>query len=117
MKLKNKELEKVLLTISAYNAETMDPVSGLLFEDITLGLKRRLQKIGAEVDKKYKEFQKDFSEINQVKEKSNEEYQNELEILLNEEVEINQEPASLKMIEEIKSKFNYDFEIIEKIAH
>jgi hypothetical protein len=118
MKIKNRDIEPILLTLAAYDSKTQQPVSGLLFEDISLGLKRRLQKLSKDLVKQHDEFIAFKAEIDEKfkNDKGSAEYQKEIDEFLSEEVEINQEPVSLEMIEKIQSKFNYDFEIIEKFA-
>ena len=110
MKIANKYLEAIALTIQAFQIkdEQAFPVSGLLHEEISLGLKRKLQKIRTEVLAKLEELEKDKKEVGENVE--------EMKVLMEEEVEINQEYASLEMIENINTKFNYDFEVIEKFA-
>ena len=111
------------------------PVSGLLYENITLGLKRRLQKIRVSVMEHLQQLQADQKEIEQkfpiVKPEKDQELtaeqkaqneenlkkrKEELEILMNEEVKIDKEKASLSMIEAIQTDNNYDWEIIELFA-
>ena len=110
MKLEKKYLEAVALTIQAFQEKDGQaiPVSGLLHEEISLGLKRKLQKIRDGVLKEIEQLEKDKKEVgDDVK---------EMEVLMNEEVEIHVEYASLEMIEGIKTKFNYSFDVIEKFA-
>jgi len=111
------------------------PVSGILFEDISLGLKRRLQKIHRDLSTHYSEYVKDVNDLkNEVfkedtskatkksKEQKeaekalNDKFESELKILDSETVQINHEKVSLSIIEAIQTKHNYDFEVIELIA-
>lgn len=107
MKLKNREIEPLLMSIMFF--KDGNPDGGLLTEKITLGLRRRLQKIRQALILQYEVFKKDLEDA-QVAGKQ------EIEILMDEEFEIQCEPVSMQMIEEIESTTNYDMSIIEKIA-
>lgn len=113
--IKKNEIVHCLILIAGFNPEGL-MITGLLSENISLGLKRRLQKIHAELAKAKTELDEDqkklVTECNGDEEKENK----ELEILLNEEVKINLDKVSLQMIEDIKTSHNYDFNLIEKIA-
>jgi hypothetical protein len=106
MRIKNSDVTPILLTLLLYKEGK--EFSGLLLENITLSLKRRLQKIRKDLLAKSEELQKDFEEVKDKPE--------EIKILLDEEFELNHEFVSLEMIEAINSGVNYDFDIIEKIA-
>lgn len=105
MKLKNKDIEPVLITLMVFKDEK--PAGGLLTENITLGLRRKLQKIRTEILKKYEEFKKDLEDAQKEGEK---------EELLEEEFEISCEPASMALIENIQTANNYDMDVVEKFA-
>lgn len=108
------DLYQILTTIASYDPVTQKPIHGLLYENVSLGLKRRLQKIHIALYKKYDELLNDIKEVEFVKEESDR--IKEMEILLNEKIFIDEEKVSLKLIEDIKTDFNYNFELIEKIA-
>lgn len=114
MKFKKSDLFPILITILGFDIETKQPNGGLLLEAVTLGTKRRLQKIRTDVYKHWEEFTKDEEEV-KTKAKP-EELEAELQVLYDEEVEINQEFINISFIDEIKSSANYDFNIIEKFA-
>lgn len=112
IELKNKDLFNILLTISTFNKDGV-LVSGLLLENVSLGLKRRLQKIRSSVLIKYNELESDKAEIDKSESESKEK---DIEELLQEIVKIDQDMVDIKMIEAIESNNFYDFELIEKIA-
>lgn len=120
IKLEKSKLEPTLLTISSYSApkegEVQKMVSGLLMETLTLGTKRRLQKIHKEAQKAYSQLIEDAKEVNKECGEDKERLKNELEELLKETVEIDAEPILMSFIENISTTNNYDFDIIEKIA-
>ena len=113
MKLKNKELEPMLLQLSAtitYADKTTEQI-GLLHESISLGTKRRLSKILKAAFPLLQQYQADRKEAEDSKDKDK-----ELEELDNEEVTLDVEKVSIAMIESIQTKTNYDWDLIEKIA-
>lgn len=112
--LKNKEIESALIQIAGFN-DKGQMVSGLLTENISLGLKRRLQKIHADLVEHYKTLQTDSETLKKECEDAVK-LAKEMEDLNNEEVKIDREFVSLEMIEAIQTTQNYDFELIEKIA-
>ena len=112
MKLQNKDIVPILGTLILYKSESdPTPVGGLLTEEVSLGLKRKLQKIRDAILKKYEELQKDAKELEGAEDK-----EKELTELLEEEFELAVEPASMAMIEAIQTKANYDMAVIEKFA-
>lgn len=113
MKIKNSEITPLLITLVTYNRETNAMVGGLLSEKMSLGLRRRLQKIREALLSKHTELVKDMEEVNKLPEG---ERNAEMQKLLDEEVEVTFEPASLAMIEAIDTAANYDMALIEKIA-
>lgn len=113
MKLKNSEINQILMLLAQYNAKDGTMVGGLLSEKMTLGLRRRLQKIRAAILVKHEELVKDAEEIKKLPEA---EQEAEFKKLFDEEVEITFEPASLEMIEAIDTNINYEMTLIEKIA-
>ncbi len=110
MKLKKSELFGTLVLIDGSTIDTKEHI-GLLSEKISLGLKRRLTKIHASIVVRFNEYQKDKSEA----EKS-EDVEKEIKELNDEEVDIDCEPVSLQMIEQIETQRNYNWSLIEKIA-
>lgn len=98
-----------LLHISSFDTKTDLPISGLLFENITLGTKRKLQKIQKELMGFYAEYQEHLKE-------ATEKGPEEVAILNAEEVTLTSETVSMAMIEAIQTDKNYDFDIIELFA-
>lgn len=120
IEIKKSELTSVLLTISAYDKDGK-MIGGLLLENVSLGLKRRLQKIHTEAMTHYAQFEKDLAEA----EKKDEEFENlnpqgvknkEVNELLKEVVKLQSEKASLALIDGIVSENIYDSTLIEKFA-
>lgn len=130
LEFKKSELETALLTICAYSSpkegETQKIVSGLLIEELSLGNKRRLQKIHKLLQELYKEFIEDFKKLQEackIGENDKKEpiydikkLEKEVQELLDEVVKIDAEPAQLSQIENITTTKIYNFEIIEKFA-
>jgi hypothetical protein len=116
MKLLKLELEPTLLLISSYDNTTKKLISGLLSEELTLGTKRKIQKIHKAVLLAYNELLEDAKEVKKTCEEDEEKYLTEVKILLSEEVEINAEPFLISTIENISTSANYNFDLIEKIA-
>lgn len=116
LKLKNYEIEQALVQIVAFSPKTSLPVTGLLTETLSLGAKRRLQKLHTKLLEKYKEYADDIKEIEKECGDDLEKRSKEIDQLNNEEVTIDAEPVDLKSIEAITSAQNYDFGIIEKFA-
>lgn len=114
MKLKKHELYPTLLLLSAHTSDGR--LLGLLHEDITLGLKRRLQKLAKEVGALYEEYLADLKEVQEKLKDDEAKLKEELSILDNEEVSFQFEKVSISMIESIKSENNYDFDLIERFA-
>ena len=123
---KNSELEQVLLHISSYDKESQKLVGGLLSENLTLGTKRKLQKVHKPTHKLFEEFVADFKTVQEgcktgENEKGEpiydqEKLKKELQLLLDEEVKVDTEPIQLSQIENISTEKNYNFDIIEKFA-
>lgn len=107
MIIKKGELEKVLIQISGRTSDGRDV--GLIYEKISLGLKRRLKQIAKELNGHFEQYRIDLVEAQKAGDK-------EVTILNKEEVLIDQEKVLLSMILEIESETNYDFDLIEKIA-
>lgn len=118
IELKKRDIEGVLSVIIAFDEKTQAPVFGLLMEEVPLSLKRKLQKIRNEVLKAYEQLKLDESEVNEKFKAEDHKEQRELELktLFEEPIVIQAEKASLQMIEAIRTKNNYDFTVIEKIA-
>ena len=106
IELLKSELESVLITLNAVNGDGKNV--GLLHEKISLGLKRKGQRIFETVMPELERYKKELGEC-----KGNE---SEIKELNNEVVKFDVSKLSLSMIEEIESEYNYDFRIIEKIA-
>jgi HEAT repeat protein len=115
MVIKKRFILPILLTIHSYNKDTGAPLSGLLFENISLGLKRRLQKISKELLDHDKQVKEDATEV-LTKFKDKPEIEAEMNTLLDEDITLLSEPVSMAMIETIQTDKNYDFELIEMIA-
>lgn len=113
MKLKNSEITPILMMLAAYNQKDGSLVGGLLSEKMSLGLRRRLQKIRKSMLEKHEELVKDTEEIKKLPEA---EQEAEFKKLFDEEVEVSFDPASMDMIEAIDTNFNYDMTLLEKIA-
>lgn len=137
IELQNKDLEPLALQLQSFGMKNgnLVPIFGLLHEDITLGMKRRLQKIRKAVVEHLKSLESDQKEIREKfpvklpakgkelsKKAVSENAENkkkqdaEMEILLNEMVKIDLDKVSLEMVENIKTEVNYDFDLLEKIA-
>lgn len=114
--LNKSDIEPVLITISVYNKETNELIGGLLKEDLTLGSKRKLQKIHKEVYKLYLELIKDVKQIKEVCKDDEEKVKKELEELLKEQVKVDVEPLQFSFLENVSTKANYNFDIIEKFT-
>lgn len=113
-KFKNSDITRVLIMLAAYDPKTGAIVGGILSEKMSLGLRRRLQKIRNAFLEKHNELTEDLKPINEMPE--GEERLAELKKLYDEEVEITFDPASLEMIEAIESPVNYDMDLLEKIT-
>lgn len=114
MKFLNSDIVPILTTLLVYNDNTKMESSGLLIESMQLSLRRRLQKIRTDTLVHYEQLVKDEKNLREMAKP--ETLEEELKILFAEEIEINQEYASLAMIEAIETKSNYNFETIEKFA-
>lgn len=119
IELKKFELNPLLLQISTYKSNedgTNTPISGLLFENLPLKEKRKLQKIHKEAYKHFQEFVKDHDELREKLKDNKDELEKELIILINETVKIDLDKVSMVAIEEVSSSTSYLFDLIEKIA-
>lgn len=114
-KFKNSELYSVLSQLMLVDSKTSKMVGGLLSEEMTLGLRRRLQKIQKAFLVPYEEFQKDLEPI--MKMEDGEAKDAEFKKLLEEERNVDFEPASMEMIEKIDTKANYDMALLERITN
>lgn len=113
-KFKNSEVVGVLIMLASYDQKTGAIVGGLLSEKMSLGLRRRLQKIRNAFLEKHKELTEDLKPINEMPE--GEERLAELKKLYDEEIEVTFDPADMGMIEAIESTINYDMDLLEKIT-
>jgi hypothetical protein len=116
IKLKKSELEQALLQIASFNPETKEMSGGLLIEEITLGTKRGLQKIHKSAVSAYQELIEDIKTIDKECGEDKDKYQRELKELLEETVELQVEPIKWAFLENISTKANYNFDVIEKLA-
>jgi hypothetical protein len=114
IEFKKSELTAVLGTICFFDIKDNRMLGGLLCEDISLGLKRRLQKLHKVVLNNYNEYLVQKKEVDLIKDE--EKRAKELEELNNEVIKIDLEKLSLEMIESIRTKANYNFDLIEKFA-
>lgn len=114
--LKNKELQAVLLNLSSFDKESGKMASGLLMEEMSLGAKRKIQKIHKAIYPKYQEYMKDVAELQTTLKDDKEKLQAEFEILLEEDVKIDAEPFEIKYLDDISTKNIYDFDLLEKIS-
>ena len=120
IEIKKSDLTNLLLTIASYDKEGK-MVGGLLMEKVSLGLKRKLQKIHTEAAAYYPQYEKDLEEA----ERKDEEFENlnpegiknkEVDEFLGETIKLISEKASLALIDGITSGNVYDDKLIEKIA-
>lgn len=116
IELKNSELEQALYIIATYDSKTFQLVSGLLKEPLTLGTKRKIQKIHKKLQKAYEQLISDIKEIQTEAGEDKQKADEEFKILMEEKVKIDEEPFQLSQIENISTSANYNFEIIEKLA-
>jgi hypothetical protein len=116
IELKKSELQSALLIIASYDGKTGELMSGLLKESITLGTKRKIQKIHKKLQEAFKEFLQEIEEIKKETGENKEKQDAEFKLLIEEKVKIDAEPFLLSQIEDISTTTNYDFDIIEKLA-
>ena len=114
--LKKSEIEKVLIQIIAFDQKTQKPVSGLLTENTTLGMKRRLQKIHAQLLDKYKEYGEDIKKVESDCGDDMDRRASEIEVLNEEYINIDCQPIDQKQLDSIVTDTNYNFEILDKIC-
>jgi len=121
LEFEKSELDQVLYTIATYSApkegEVQKMISGLLQENISLGLKRRLQKIQTKTQVLYKEYTEDIKELIKECGEDKERLEKEFDILRKEKVKVDEEPVKMSLIEDISSPHSYNFTIIEKFAN
>jgi hypothetical protein len=113
--LKKKEIQSMLMQIAGFN-KNGEMIAGLLTENISLGMKRRLQKIHEDLLKHYKELTDDLAKLKEQCGEDKEKMEKETNELMDEEVKIDRDFLSMNMIENIQSAQNYNFDLIEKIA-
>lgn len=114
--LKNYELELALVQLMAFDTKTQKPTGGLLMETLSLGLKRRLQKLHSKLIEKYKDYADDIKKIDEECGEDIDKRAKEISDLNLELVTIDLDPVDIKQIEAIVTSNNYNFEIIEKFA-
>lgn len=115
LRLENSELESCLIQISLYDKDSGKLIGGLLGENLTMGTKRRLQKIHKVILGEFNEFLEDFKKLDEFK-KDSEKYKKEVEELLKESVEITFEPINFSSLENISTTANYNFDIVDKFC-
>jgi hypothetical protein len=109
MELKKEKLYATLLVLDSQRKSGEEVIiQGILNEKITLGLKRRGQKILKAVATHYQEYENDLKECG--------ENESEINELNNEVVKLDCEPLSLQMIEAIETENNYNWDLIEKLC-
>lgn len=113
---KNSELSPALMQLMAFDSKTGSVVSGLLTEKLTLGTKRKLQKIQTKLLDHYKEYVKHIEEIDKECADDAEKKEAEIKTLNDEEVKADVDFVDIKFIESIETESNYDFSLIEKFA-
>jgi len=116
MEIKKEFINPLLLTLASYDEKTGMPVAGILFEEISLGLKRKLQKIHKELLQHSSDLENDSKEIEKRLNGNVSEKEIEFKILIAEKVTLVSEPAMISEIEKIVTKVNYDFNLIEMIT-
>lgn len=116
IKLKKSELESTLLIISSFDRETGKISSGLLMENISLGTKRKLQKIHKKTYESYEELMKDVENIKEDVGEDSVKLNKEILDLLKEEISFEAETISLSDLDNIITTNNYNFDIIEKFT-
>lgn len=134
MKFLKSEILPVLMTLAVYkDSQSTEPDKGLLTLKMSLGLRRRLQKIRNAMLEKQKELEADLKEITesfkpefekrlaevgkeQAEAEINPKLQEETKVLFAEEFELDVEPVDIKMIEALETEENLDWTMIEKFA-
>lgn len=116
--IKKSELEGILLSIVTFDAKTNKIVGGLLSESVSLGTKRKLQKIHKALVEEYKQLINDVKEIEEAFKDAPDIDKKNLEIkeLLDEVIKVEAEPFALSQLDNIVTSNNYDFELLEKIG-
>ena len=114
IKIKKRQLEALLLQLHATNGkgETL----GLLSLELPLSFKRKTQRIFNDLAKHWEELEKDRKEIIEKKDLTQEQKQAEFDILLDEEVSVDQEKVKLSFLDNVTTKVNPDFELLELIG-
>lgn len=110
MEIEKRYIEPILLQLEAYDVKTGKPY-GLLFENISLGLRRKLQKINKWLLQEYRTFMEELKEA-----KAAEDSSVEVEKLLAETVKSDLDYALIAEIDKIQTDKNYKGELIEMIA-
>jgi len=115
MNFKKLELLDLLLTISAFD-QSGKMIAGLLSENISLGSKRKLQKLHKLAKIEYDQLVLHIQEIKESLKDDPGKMNKELDILINENVVLNADYLNISEIESISTSTNYNFELIEKFA-
>jgi len=110
--IKKSEIKALLINIASFSKDGKS-VGGLLHEKISLGFKRRLEKIRNELIEHHRQMEVDKSAIEACKDCDK---AKETEELMAEEIQLTSQPISLEMLEGIVSQNMYDFDLLEKIA-
>lgn len=113
MTIKKSQVVPLLSNIAMYSKDGQ-MISGLLKEKITLGTKRRLQKIQKQLISEYEQLKKDVEQIKS--ECKSEDQEKEIQELMNEEINLNCEKISFSQIENLETESCYDFDLLEKIC-
>lgn len=113
MKIKKQHINELLLTLSSYDPKNGLPLGGLLFEELGLGIKRKLQKIRKELLIHGEDLNID---LKAVQESESTDKEQEIKELMEEEVTLTADFAMISEIEKLETKNNYDFDLIELIA-
>lgn len=118
--LEKSQLEEALMSIVSYSSpkegEPQKIVGGLLQENLSLGTKRRLQKIHKKLVEAYKEYVEDIKSIREEYKEDPSKAEEEFKILLKEEIKIDEERVKLENIEQVNTDKVYNFDIIEKYS-
>lgn len=120
IELKKTDLEGILLTISVFSqpkeGEQQRMIGGLLTEEVTLGTKRNLQKIHKVAMEAYKEYVEDIKKLVEECKEDKEKLEIEFKVLQEENVKLEVEPIKLSFLENVSTKNNYNFDLIDKFA-
>lgn len=114
--IKKKQIEVLMINLLGFHPDNGMPNTGLLLERLSLGTKRRLTRIHEKLAVELERLKHDDKEVKATYEGDGEKIMLELDILYNETVSIDVEPALMSEIEKIETEKMYDFPLIELIA-